>query len=114
MSLYDCSEEVQFQPRQDDARHTIVRDRVAKSSECRAARAHPMPPIVRQHHRIRSWTFAGFCKSTGRAKATATYSSFISVSSLNPDCRSKARNLETACWTKYLACLATSSVPKSS
>ncbi|MBH0187520.1 MAG: hypothetical protein HP493_01335 [Nitrospira sp.] len=66
------------------------------------------------HQRSKPCTLAESVTSTPRANVTATNSSVISVSSTNPDSRSSARYFDTAGWRKYLACLATSSVPKSS
>src|SRR6476660_4502083 len=110
----DDGEEVEFEGSEQDARQSIRRQRIAEIFEILDGPLHGVPPICRQHQRMRSWTLERLPKSTSRSKLTATYSSFISVCSENPDCSSSGRNFATAGWMKYLACLATSSVPRSS
>src|SRR5678815_930368 len=110
----DHREELQFERSQHHPRKSIGRQGVAEIFEGCDGRPHGAPPICRQHQRMRSWTLERFPKSTSRSNVTATYSSVISVCSENPDCSSKGRNFATAGWMKNLACLATSSVPKSS
>src|SRR6267143_824750 len=110
----DGSEEVQFKGGDQDPRQPVCRNRITQVIKRGDPPAHRTAPIVRTHQPIKSFRALGFVTSTLRSKRTATYASFISVCSENPDFNNSARYFETAGWMKYLACFAISSVPRSS